>query len=81
MSLFRKKSVVIEAEQFVGRFLQELDFPENFAYAGDMSQLSIETLEGVMRASPGDWIIKGVNGDFYACKDEIFRKTYEAVEG
>ncbi len=37
----------------------------------------IKTLEGVMTASPMDWIIKGVNGEFYPCKPEIFEKTYE----
>ena len=38
---------------------------------------TIETLEGTMTASAGDWIIQGVEGEFYPCKDEIFRKTYE----
>ena len=41
--------------------------------------LCIETLEGSMRADPGDWIIKGINGEFYPCKPDIFKKTYEAV--
>ena len=39
----------------------------------------IETLEGTMRASVGDYIIKGVNGEFYPCKPDIFEKTYEKV--
>lgn len=39
--------------------------------------LFIETLEGTMTASKGDWIIKGVNGEFYPCKPDIFEKTYE----
>ena len=43
-------------------------------------RLAIPTLEGVMYASVGDWIIKGVNGEFYPCKPEIFEKTYESVE-
>lgn len=42
--------------------------------------LSITTLEGEMLVSWGDWIIQGVNGELYPCKDEIFRKTYEEVE-
>lgn len=42
--------------------------------------LMIRTLEGDMRANLGDWIIKGVNGEFYPCKPDIFLKTYEAVE-
>lgn len=41
--------------------------------------IPIETLEGTMRASVGDYIIKGVNGEFYPCKPDIFEKTYEKV--
>ena len=41
----------------------------------------IKTLEGVMTANIGDFIIKGVNGEFYPCKPDIFEKTYEIVEG
>lgn len=43
--------------------------------------LEITTLEGIMTASVDDYIIKGVNGEFYPCKPDIFQKTYEAVEG
>ena len=39
----------------------------------------IETLEGDMEASPGDWVIRGVKGEFYPCRDDIFRATYEPV--
>ena len=42
--------------------------------------IAIETLEGVMVASPGDWIIRGVQGEFYPCKPDIFEKTYERVD-
>jgi len=42
--------------------------------------INIETLEGVMRADIGDYIIKGVNGEFYPCKPDIFQKTYEIVK-
>lgn len=42
--------------------------------------LLIATLEGVMQAKPGDWIIKGVQGEFYPCKPDIFAETYEPVE-
>ena len=41
----------------------------------------INTLEGQMKAAPGDWIIKGVKGEFYPCKPDIFAATYDAVEG
>lgn len=42
--------------------------------------IAIDTLEGQMNASAGDWILKGVKGEFYPCRDDIFQQTYEAVE-
>lgn len=77
---FRKKPVVIEAVQWLGNNL-----PELIAFIGerpptDASGLFINTLEGQMFASPGDWIIKGVAGEFYPCKPDIFQQTYEQVE-
>ena len=69
--------------------------PETLRYPGDESgirpeqgiyidpatgDLMIRTLEGDMRATPGDWIIRGVQGEFYPCKPDIFAATYEAVE-
>lgn len=41
---------------------------------------AIETLEGTMRVNPGDWVICGVNGELYPCKDDIFKKTYDKVD-
>lgn len=41
----------------------------------------IDTLEGTMKANAGDWLIKGVNGELYPCKDEIFRKSYVPMDG
>lgn len=49
------------------------------AYRTD-SPIDIETLEGAMHASPGDYIITGVNGEQYPCKPDIFEKTYEPIE-
>lgn len=46
----------------------------------DDGSLLIATLEGVMIAKPGDWVIRGVQGEFYPCKPDIFEATYEAVE-
>jgi len=46
----------------------------------DRGVFKILTLEGTMEALPGDWIIRGVNGEHYPCKPDIFTKTYEAVE-
>lgn len=42
--------------------------------------LAIRTLEGTMRATPGDWIIRGVKGEFYPCKPDVFAETYEVIE-
>ena len=49
------------------------------AYQTD-KEIDIETLEGTMHASVGDWIITGVNGEKYPCKPDIFKKTYEPLE-
>lgn len=77
MPLFRKKPVVIEAVQFFGPNFDEL---EKFV-GGDAEfrdgELIIATLEGTLHASPNDWIIKGVKGEFYPCKPDIFAATYE----
>jgi len=79
MAKFRKRPVVIEAVQFHGNF----DEIEKFV-GGDAEfrsgELIVATLEGPLHASPKDWIIKGVNGEFYPCKPDIFEKTYEKVE-
>jgi len=79
MTKFRKKPVVIEAVQWLGH---NSDFVTYFQggcaeYEGD--KVIIQTLEGEMRANLGDWIIKGINGEFYPCKPDIFEKTYEEV--
>ncbi|MCJ2530770.1 MAG: PGDYG domain-containing protein [Candidatus Thermoplasmatota archaeon] len=42
--------------------------------------MTVETLEGMMNGSPGDWLITGIAGEQYFCKDEIFRQTYDLVE-
>lgn len=85
---YRKKPVVIEAIEFKGfenieevqKFMKgniKLNFPsdnENDVY------LLIDTLEGTMIAKIGDYIIKGVNGEYYPCEADIFHKTYEEVK-
>lgn len=84
MPMFRKKPVTIEARQFTdfGDGIHDL-----LAWCGGMGSrdalgriIEIETLEGTMLARPGDWIIKGVKGEFYPIKNEIFAATYEAVQ-
>lgn len=84
MPFFTKKPVTIEAEQFTD---ESKDRVHNWvtctksAGANDDGKpvLKIQTLEGVMTASLGDWIIKGVNGEFYPCKPDIFEKTYDVL--
>lgn len=74
-----KKPVVIEAVQWTGDNIQEiLDFADDVVQT--TPSLLIETLEGTMRASIGDYIIKGVSGEFYPCKPDIFHKTYAPVD-
>jgi hypothetical protein len=86
-----KKPIVIEAVQWTGE-----NWPEIHAIVAPISgpfhdyqrsgeakpylYLLINTLEGDMRADPGDWIIKGVKGEFYPCKPDIFEATYNHVE-
>lgn len=73
---YKKKPVIIEAVQWTGENLSEID---NFV-SGNINikgtSLIIHTLEGDMEASINDYIIKGVNGEFYPCKPDIFIKTY-----
>lgn len=85
MLKFRKKPVVIEALQFDGTNHDEVFAfcPDASNAAGDPLTVSnllwIKTMEGGHTASPGDYIIKGVAGEFYPCKPDIFAATYEAV--
>lgn len=90
MAKFRKKPVVIEAVQYPCEHpaLRRCDCDPNWPNQDGPSPPQacvncghefIETLEGQMRVSPGDWIITGVHGEFYPCKPEIFAATYEFV--
>ena len=76
---YRKKPVTIEAIQWTGKNLSEIDNFVGVSIANKGTILIIHTLEGDMEASIGDYIIKGVNGEFYPCKPNIFAKTYEEV--
>jgi len=78
MGKFRKKPVVIDAVQYDGINESEIEQFVGISYVPGRD-FKIRTLEGDMLASVGDWIIKGVNGEFYPCKPDIFEKTYEAV--
>lgn len=83
MAQYRKKPVVIEAVQWDGNLETLSIFPkediENVKLRdGD---LYIQTLEGEMKANVGDYIIRGVKGEYYPCKPDIFEATYEIVQG
>jgi hypothetical protein len=82
---YRKRPIVIEAIQFTE---ENCNRAFNFI-RGNCSpstdnegnkEIKIQTLEGVMTAQIGDWIIKGVAGEFYPCKPDIFEATYEAMQ-
>jgi hypothetical protein len=85
---YRKKPVVIDAEQFDGTNAI-LDFVAKTGpaplwgadcqFKASEKALFIKTSEGTMRADAGDWIICGVKGEFYPCKPDIFDATYERV--
>jgi hypothetical protein len=81
---YRKRPVVIEARQWTGENFRAMASWLNAAGAYEDCSVSmgagglvIHTLEGDMYASPGDWIICGVKGEFYPCKPDIFAETYE----
>jgi len=87
MGKFRKKPVVIEAwkwdetkEMFIEIGCNQMSSSGNTNRPDEMTRLRIKTLEGTMSVNKGDWIIKGVKGEFYACKPDIFRMTYESAE-
>lgn len=91
---FRKKQIEIEAMRFDGNNAGEVIswikmsvspadvsmFVNRLMLTADRSEIIIPTLEGDMLASQGDWIIRGVAGEFYPCKPHIFDATYERVE-
>ena len=94
MNKYRKIPVEVEAVQWKGNNIYEVllfmypqkpfmypQKPSDCFYEGteNMQCLMIETLEGEYKASQGDFIIKGVKGEFYPCKPDIFKMTYEKV--
>lgn len=79
MPLYRKKPVVIEAEQFHAE--RPLPFRRfNVVCYTPELEFHINTLEGPLHVTDGDWIICGVKGEFYPCKPDVFAETYEQVE-
>jgi hypothetical protein len=77
---FRKKIAVVEAVQWSGsNWHQVYDFAghEVFTTSGN---LFVKTPDGTLGASPGDWIVKGVKGNFYPCPNDIFQEIWEEVD-
>lgn len=94
MAKYRKKPIVVEAIQWTGSNLEEIrnfvgnDLIENYIKHFDIERtlikqtlagIAINTLEGTIIVNYGDYIIKGVNNEFYPCKPDIFKQTYEEV--
>ncbi len=88
---YRKKPVIVEAVQLRWDTWSEMcdhadvgqldeGHPQGRILSDDRIGLDIPTLEGVMIGEEGDWIIRGVKGEFYPCKPDIFEMTYEEVE-
>lgn len=86
---YRKRPVVVEAWEFtrdslkaadswVRRYQNDIKLVSQ--YGGEVLYIEIKTLEGTMRAELGDYIIKGVQGEFYPCKPDIFEATYLKAE-
>lgn len=91
MARYRKKPVIIEAiqyngcnkeviDEFVGEELVEEPLDDEHPFGLNKYVLFIPTLEGLMRAEQNDYIIRGVQGEYYPCKPNIFEQTYELVE-
>ena len=84
---FRKKPVVIEARQLTDNAMWDVYHwiddnggrVKEWCWDADERYIKIETLEGDHKAQEGDWIIKGVKGEFYPCKPDIFEMTYEVA--
>ena len=77
----KKKPVTIDAIYYNGNNVDKvLEFCEGNAVKNEDGTLTIHTLEGEVSAIVTDYIIKGVNGEFYPCKEDIFEKTYDIVE-
>lgn len=81
MPYYRKKPVPVEARQYTGdNFIELQDWSEdNVAMDDDSNNVFVATLEGLMFFDEGDYVIKGVHGEFYPCQKDIFEETYEEM--
>lgn len=81
MPYYRKKPVPVEAHQYTGdNFIELQNWSEgSVAMDDDSNNVFVATLEGLMFFDEGDYVIKGVHGEFYPCKGDIFEETYEEM--
>jgi len=79
MKKYRKKPVVIEAVEYTRNGLQAEQVADWCGGSQTNDGIVIETLEGDLLGNYGDYIIKGIQGEFYPCKPDIFKATYEEV--
>lgn len=86
---YKKKPVIIEAHRFNGsstskrqleNWIETGEFKHRGVHTMDYVEFQIETLEGMMAVIAGDYVIKGIKGEFYPCKPDIFEMTYEQIE-
>jgi hypothetical protein len=75
---YRKRPLVIDAVQWIGEVAPIHDLGAGYTLID--GALYIDTIEGRMCCSRGDWVIKGIKGEFHPCRDDIFRSTYELCE-
>ena len=85
MGFYCKKPIIVEAMKYTGASSSDSEISDFVGKTLEMREIDgclfpvIPTLEGEHIASPGDWIIKGVKGEFYPCKPDIFEATYDPV--
>lgn len=78
---FRKKPIIVEAIQWNGNnWIEVSRFLNGQLHKLKNNVFMINTLEGIMEAKVNDWIIKGIKGEFYPCKSDIFEKSYEEIK-
>ena len=84
MATYRQRPIEIDAIQWRGdnweEIVNEFGNPADVVYDRSSNSLLISTLEGRMRCSYGDWLIRDAMAEYYPCRDDIFRSTYEAVD-
>jgi hypothetical protein len=78
---YRKKPIVVDADKWEPKNQNARDLAKLHGWNIDsQGNVLISTLEGFMNCNPGDWIIRGVEGEYYSCKPSVFQKTYEKAD-